>query len=103
VLAHDIGSPKPSIICNFQEGLRHASILVDRSPSILPGRPARCRRRQAPEHRGRARHGLRQGHRGAKEIELDHGVWKVEGRDASGHKIEVRVDSGEAVKMRRND
>jgi len=38
-----------------------------------------------------------------KEIELDHGVWKVEGRVASGHKIEMRVDSGEVVKMRRND
>jgi uncharacterized membrane protein YkoI len=29
----------------------------------------------------------------------------VEGRDASGHKIEMKVDaaSGEIVKMRRND
>jgi uncharacterized membrane protein YkoI len=40
-----------------------------------------------------------------KEIELDHGLWEVEGRDASGHKIEMKVDaaSGEIVKMRRND
>ena len=40
-----------------------------------------------------------------KEIELDHGLWKVQGRDAGGHKIEMRVDaaSGEIVKMRRND
>ena len=40
-----------------------------------------------------------------KEIELDHGLWEVEGRDAGGHKIEMKVDasSGEIVKMRRND
>ena len=40
-----------------------------------------------------------------KEIELDHGIWEVQGRDASGHKIEMKVDalSGEVVKMRRND
>ena len=40
-----------------------------------------------------------------KEIELDDGVWEVEGRDASGHKIEMKVDarSGEIVKMRRKD
>ena len=40
-----------------------------------------------------------------KEIELDHGIWEVQGRDASGHKIEMKVDalSGEIVKMRRND
>ena len=40
-----------------------------------------------------------------KEIELDHGVWEVQGRDAGGHKIEMKVDalSGEIVKMRRND
>jgi uncharacterized membrane protein YkoI len=40
-----------------------------------------------------------------KEIELDDGIWEVEGRDASGHKIEMEVDasSGEIVKMRRND
>ncbi len=40
-----------------------------------------------------------------KEIELDHGIWEVQGRDAGGHKIEMEVDalSGEIVKMRRND
>ena len=40
-----------------------------------------------------------------KEIELDDGVWEVEGRDDSGHKIEMEVDarSGEIVKMRRKD
>ena len=40
-----------------------------------------------------------------KEIELDHGMWEVQGRDAGGHKIEMKVDalSGEIVKIRRND
>jgi hypothetical protein len=40
-----------------------------------------------------------------KEIELDDGIWEVEGRDESGHKIEMKVDarSGEIVKMRRKD
>lgn len=40
-----------------------------------------------------------------KEIELDHGIWEVQGRDAGGPKIEMKVDalSGEIVKMRRND
>jgi uncharacterized membrane protein YkoI len=40
-----------------------------------------------------------------KEIELDHGIWEVQGRDAGGHKIEMKVDalSGEIVKIRRND
>jgi uncharacterized membrane protein YkoI len=40
-----------------------------------------------------------------KEIELDDGVWEVDGRDDSGHKIEMEVDaqSGEIVKMRRKD
>ena len=28
-----------------------------------------------------------------KEIELDHGVWQVEGRDADGHKIKIEVDA----------
>ena len=38
-----------------------------------------------------------------KEIELDDGVWEVEGRDASGHKIEIEVDAanGEIVKIKR--
>ena len=40
-----------------------------------------------------------------KEIELDDGIREVRGRDASGHKIEIKVDaeSGEIVKMRRHD
>ena len=40
-----------------------------------------------------------------KEIELDHGIWEVRRSDASGQKIEMKVDaeSGEIVKMRRND
>jgi Peptidase propeptide and YPEB domain len=38
-----------------------------------------------------------------KEIELDDGVWEVEGRDRSGHKIEMEARSGEIVKMRRKD
>ena len=40
-----------------------------------------------------------------KEIELDHGIWEVQGHDAGGHKIEMKVDalSGEIMKIRRND
>ena len=40
-----------------------------------------------------------------KEIELDDGVWEVEGRDDSGHKVEMEVDarSGEIVRTRRKD
>ena len=36
---------------------------------------------------------------------VDDGIWEVQGRDAGGHKIEMKVDalSGEIVKMRRND
>jgi uncharacterized membrane protein YkoI len=39
-----------------------------------------------------------------KEIELDHGVWQVEGRGADGHKIKIEVDaaSGEIVKIKRH-
>jgi len=38
-----------------------------------------------------------------KEIELDDGVWEVEGRDGSGRKIKIEVDaaSGEIVKIKR--
>ena len=38
------------------------------------------------------------------EIELDDGLWEVEGRDASGSKIEMKVDAatGEIVKMERH-
>ena len=37
------------------------------------------------------------------EIELDDGIWEVEGRDDSGHKIKMEVEarSGEIVKMKR--
>jgi uncharacterized membrane protein YkoI len=37
-----------------------------------------------------------------KEIELDDGVWEVEGRDATGRKIEIEVDAGtgEIVKIK---
>jgi uncharacterized membrane protein YkoI len=40
-----------------------------------------------------------------KEIELDDGIWKVEGRDDGGNKVEMKVDarSGEIVKMERKD
>ncbi len=39
------------------------------------------------------------------EIELDDGIWEVEGRDESGHKIKMEVEarSGEIVKLRRKD
>jgi uncharacterized membrane protein YkoI len=39
-----------------------------------------------------------------REIELDYGIWKSEGRDASGHKIEMEMDaaSGEIVKIKRH-
>ena len=37
------------------------------------------------------------------EIELDDGIWEIEGRDATGHKIkmDVEADSGEVVRMKR--
>jgi hypothetical protein len=37
--------------------------------------------------------------------ELDDGIWKVEGRDDGGNKVEMKVDarSGEIVKMERKD
>lgn len=39
-----------------------------------------------------------------KEIELDHSIWKVEGRDGTGHKIEIEMEagSGEIVKIKRH-
>ena len=39
-----------------------------------------------------------------KEIELDDGVWKVEGKDATGHELEMEVDaaSGAIIKLRRD-
>ena len=38
------------------------------------------------------------------EVELDDGVWEVEGHDASGHAIEMKVDAatGNIVKLERN-
>jgi uncharacterized membrane protein YkoI len=40
-----------------------------------------------------------------KEIELDDGVWELEGWDATGHEIEMEVDarSGAIIKMKRDD
>ena len=40
------------------------------------------------------------------EIALDHhGVWKVEGEDAGGHEIKMKVDaaSGAIIKLKRDD
>ncbi len=39
-----------------------------------------------------------------KEVELDDGIWEVEGTDASGHEIEMKVDaaSGAIVKLERD-
>jgi hypothetical protein len=39
-----------------------------------------------------------------KEIELDDGIWEVEGRDDTGHKIEIKAEagSGEIVKIKRH-
>ena len=38
------------------------------------------------------------------EVELDDGIWEVEGTDASGHEIEMKVDaaSGAIVKLERD-
>ena len=39
-----------------------------------------------------------------KEVELDDGIWEVEGTDASGHEIEMKVDaaSGAILKLERD-
>ena len=39
------------------------------------------------------------------EVELDDGIWEVEGTDASGHEIGMKVDatSGAIVKLKRDD
>jgi uncharacterized membrane protein YkoI len=40
------------------------------------------------------------------EVALDHhGVWKVEGEDAGGHEIKMKVDaaSGAIIKLKRDD
>ncbi len=40
-----------------------------------------------------------------KEVELDDGIWEVEGYDPSGHEIKMKVDarSGAIVKLKRDD
>jgi uncharacterized membrane protein YkoI len=40
-----------------------------------------------------------------KEIELHKGIWKVEGEDAGGHEIKMKVDawSGRIIKLKRDD
>jgi len=39
------------------------------------------------------------------EVELDDGIWEVEGHDASGHEIEMEVEaaSGKITKLERDD
>ena len=39
------------------------------------------------------------------EVELDDGLWEVEGYDANGHEIAMKVDaaSGNIVKLERDD
>jgi uncharacterized membrane protein YkoI len=39
-----------------------------------------------------------------KEIELDDGIWEVEGKDARGRKIEMEVeaDTGRIIKLKRD-
>ncbi len=38
------------------------------------------------------------------EVELDDGIWEVEGKDASGHEIEMKVEaeSGQIIKLERD-
>jgi len=38
------------------------------------------------------------------EVELDDGVWEVEGYDANGHEIEMEIEatSGRIIKLRRD-
>ena len=40
-----------------------------------------------------------------KKVELDDAIWEVKGYDASGHKIEMKVDarSGAIIKLKRHD
>jgi hypothetical protein len=39
------------------------------------------------------------------EVELDDGVWEVEGTDASGHEIKMKIEagSGQIIKLKRDD
>ena len=38
------------------------------------------------------------------EVELDDGIWEVEGTDASGHEIEMKIEagSGRIIKLERD-
>jgi hypothetical protein len=38
------------------------------------------------------------------EVELDDGVWEIEGEDASGHEIDMEIDArtGRIIKMERD-
>lgn len=38
------------------------------------------------------------------EVELDDGIWEVEGKDASSHEIEMKVEaeSGQIIKLERD-
>ena len=38
------------------------------------------------------------------EVELDDGIWEVEGEDATGHEIEMKVEarSGRIIKLKRD-
>ncbi len=38
------------------------------------------------------------------EVELDDGIWEVEGSDASGHEIEMKIEalSGQIIKLERD-
>jgi len=40
-----------------------------------------------------------------KEVEFHKGIWKVEGEDAGGHEIKMKVDawSGQIIKLKRDD
>ena len=39
------------------------------------------------------------------EVKLHKGIWKVEGDDAGGHEIKMKIDawSGEIIKLERDD
>jgi peptidase YpeB-like protein len=39
------------------------------------------------------------------EVELHNGIWKVEGEDAGGHEIKMKVDawSGQIIKLKLDD
>jgi hypothetical protein len=68
--------------------------------------PRAFRSGQSPRRydRGRPRHGLDKGIVKIEEVELDDGIWEVEGTDASGREIEMKVEalSGQIIKVERN-